>query len=52
MISRATPEFWECFSRLPDSVQATAKAAYVQWSANPRHPGLHFKQVRAAGEDV
>jgi hypothetical protein len=52
MISRATPDFWACFSRLPDNVQAIAKAAYARWSADPRHPNLHFKPVPSAGEDV
>ena len=52
MISRATPDFWACFSRLPDNIQATAKAAYGLWSANPRHPSLHFKTVPSAGEGV
>ena len=52
MISRATPDFWARFSRLPDNVQATAKAAYAKWSANPRHPSLHFKLVPSAGGEV
>jgi hypothetical protein len=52
MISRATPAFWTCFSRLPSEIQATAKAAYALWNANPRHPSLHFKPLRSAGEDI
>ncbi len=52
MISHATPDFWACFHRLPQSVQAKAKAAYAVWSENPRHPGLHVKPVASAGEDV
>jgi transposase len=30
MISRATPDFWACFSLLSDNVQATAKATYAR----------------------
>ena len=50
MISRATPEFWTCFDRLPEAVQVRAKAAYSLWSDDPRHPGLHFKPLSSAGE--
>jgi hypothetical protein len=52
MISHATTDFWACFNRLPESVQAKAKAAYSLWSADPRHPSLHFKPVPSAGEGV
>lgn len=52
MISRATPDFWACFGRLPANVQANARAAYALWSMNPRHPSLHFKPVPSAQEDV
>jgi hypothetical protein len=52
MISRATADFWACFERPPGNVQATATAAYALWSANPRHPSLHFKPVPSAQEDV
>jgi hypothetical protein len=52
MISHATADFWACFARLPGNVQATARSAYALWSANPRHPSLHFKPVPSAQEDV
>jgi len=52
MISHATADFWACFVKLPSCVQQTAKSAYVLWSADPRHPSLHFKPVPTAGEDV
>ncbi|MGB8278507.1 MAG: hypothetical protein WCF20_11340 [Methylovirgula sp.] len=52
MISHTTPDFWACFSRLPESVQARAKAAFILWRNNPQHPSLHFKPVASAGEDV
>lgn len=52
MISHATPEFWACFDRLPESVQARAKAAYALWADNPRHPSLHFKPMPSVGGGV
>ena len=44
--------FWECYSRLPEKVQSAARAAYEIWNDNPRHPGLRFRPVSSAGEDV
>jgi hypothetical protein len=38
-------EFVECFLRLPTTVQAHARRAYRLWTADPRHPSLHFKRV-------
>ncbi|OHC73885.1 MAG: hypothetical protein A3G18_09795 [Rhodospirillales bacterium RIFCSPLOWO2_12_FULL_58_28] len=52
MISYATPDFWACFNQLPKQIQAKAKAAYAVWDTDPRHPGLHFKPLPSAGEDV
>jgi hypothetical protein len=52
MISRATPDFWACFYKLPDQVQVRAKSAFALWTANPRHPSLHFKPLPSAGEGV
>ncbi len=52
MVSHATADFWLCFNRLSDAVQESAKAAYALWSANPRHPSLHFKPIPSAGDDV
>lgn len=43
MISRTTPEFWECFDVLPGVVQRQAERAYGVWLDNPHHPGLQFK---------
>jgi hypothetical protein len=52
MITHATSDFWTCYSRLPLNIQATAKAAYGLWSANPHHPSLQFKRVASGHEDV
>jgi hypothetical protein len=52
MNSHATANFWSCFSRLPKNVQSLAKSSYALWSADPRHPSLHFKPLTSAGEGV
>jgi hypothetical protein len=52
MNSHATPDFWACYSELPESVQAAARSTYAVWSSNPRHPSLHFKPLPSAGEGV
>ena len=31
MISHATPEFWACYSELPDTIKTRARAAYALW---------------------
>ena len=49
MKSVATPEFWDCYRRLPPAVRARARAAYRLWSADRRHPSLRFKPVSADG---
>ena len=45
MNSRTTRRFRELFASLPSGVQRQAKDAYRLFQLNPRHPGLHFKQV-------
>jgi hypothetical protein len=40
-----TADFWECYRRLPQSVQRVADANYDLLRANPSHPSLHFKRV-------
>lgn len=48
MNSRTTRCFRELFASLPIGVQRQAKNAYGLFQLNPRHPGLHFKQVHPA----
>ena len=48
MNSRTTRRFRELFASLPVGVQRQAKDAYALFQLNPRHPGLHFKQVQQA----
>lgn len=40
-----TPDFWQCFDRLPSRVQKLARKNYELLKQNPRHPSLHFKKV-------
>jgi hypothetical protein len=45
MNSRTTRQFRGLFAKLPAHVQRQAREAYQLFRNNPRHPGLHFKQV-------
>ncbi|MFQ5774767.1 MAG: hypothetical protein ACE5GS_09640 [Kiloniellaceae bacterium] len=47
MRARATPEFWDCFDKLPLEIQGRARKAFELWQANYLHPSLHFKRVKA-----
>ena len=42
---RATPEFWERFNALPESVQRQARKDFALIRQDPRHPSLHFKKA-------
>jgi hypothetical protein len=48
--SRTTPEFWQCFDDLPQSVQRLAAGTYSRWRRDPRHPGLNFKKIHSREE--
>jgi hypothetical protein len=43
--SKRTREFRELYEALPIGVQHQADKAYRQFSSNPYHTGLNFKQV-------
>ncbi|MFO7907009.1 MAG: hypothetical protein R6U98_30410 [Pirellulaceae bacterium] len=45
MNSHTTRRFRELFGALPAHIQRQAREAYRLFRQNPRHPGLHFKQV-------
>jgi hypothetical protein len=45
MKSRTLPVFWKLYRQLPASVRKEARAAYQQFTDNPRHPGLHFHRL-------
>lgn len=48
MRSRTTARFRDAFAALPPQVQRQARQAYRLFRLDPRHPGLHFKQVHAS----
>jgi mRNA-degrading endonuclease RelE of RelBE toxin-antitoxin system len=41
----AAPSFWECYQKLPPSVQDLANRSFERLKANPQHPSLHLKKV-------
>jgi mRNA-degrading endonuclease RelE of RelBE toxin-antitoxin system len=43
--SRTAPRFWTALSKLPDRVRRDVRAAYRQFTEDPRHPSLDFKLV-------
>ncbi len=45
MKHHTTPDFWECYQRLPDVVRKLADRCFELMQADPRHPSLHFKRV-------
>ncbi len=47
MKSYRNKQFHKLYAQLPTSVQEQAKTAYQLFKANPYHPSLHFKQIRA-----
>lgn len=42
---RTTERFWECFNKLPPSVQTISKRNFELLKKDPSHPSLHFKKV-------
>ena len=46
MRSKASTDFWRCLERLPTRVQELARQKYALWRRFPRHPSLHFKELR------
>jgi hypothetical protein len=43
--SRATPNFWRCYQKLPKKTQRLADKSFELFKADPSHPSLHFKKV-------
>jgi len=41
----ATPEFWYNYRALSIQIQQIADRAFDHMNSDPRHPGLHLKQV-------
>jgi hypothetical protein len=47
MKSELTDEFIQCFAKLPERVQKTARKNYKLWQQNPDHPSLEFKKLKS-----
>ena len=43
----ASPKFWEKYQALPEGVRRVADKNFELLKANPRHPSLRFKKIRA-----
>jgi hypothetical protein len=41
----ASSDFWECYQKLPQSIQELADAHFALLKENPAHPSFHFKKV-------
>jgi hypothetical protein len=41
----ATPEFWECYHRLPAAIRELADKCFNLMKEDPRHPSLLLKKV-------
>jgi len=46
--SHVTQGFRKLMAALPAEVRRQARSAYRQFMENPRHPGLHFKQIHGS----
>lgn len=47
MNHRTNARFWQAFDGLPEPVQRLARKNHELLRRNPRHPSLHFKEVRS-----
>lgn len=50
MRSKATPEFWKLFGRLPEAVQKQARDAFQAFERNPYDPQLHLQRLVSSGQ--
>ena len=41
----ATPDFWDCYNKLPASVRKVADRNFDLLKRDSSHPSLHFKKV-------
>ena len=46
MISRATPEFWQLYHKLPLRIQSATRKAYQLFTQNAAHPSLRLERLR------
>ena len=49
---RATPQFWERFDKLPESVQELARKNFALLKQDTSYPSLHFKKEEVLGQRV
>ena len=47
MNHHASSAFWDCYRKLPDSIQHLADKNYELLKHDPEHPSLHYKKVGA-----
>lgn len=47
MKHKATAGFWKRYDALPGDVQMVADKNFELLKADPNHPSLHFKKIRA-----
>jgi len=45
MNHHSSSAFWDCYRKLPDSIQQLADKNYELLKHDPEHPSLHFKKV-------
>lgn len=41
----ATPDFWDCYERLPDTIRKLADRNFERLKSDPFHPSLDFKHT-------
>lgn len=41
-----SPSFWDCYEKLPLTIQALADSNYELLKQNPQHPSLYLKKVK------
>jgi hypothetical protein len=41
----ASPQFWDCYHRLPPEARNLADKNYQLLKSDPKHPSLHFKKI-------
>lgn len=42
----ASAKFWDCYEKLPKDVKELANKNFELLKSDPKHPSLHFKQIR------
>lgn len=48
MKSQTTKSFWKHYRAVPPEIRQRAQQAYKLWRADPMHPSLFFKRVKAS----